>query len=178
MWPPIIPAPGCRYATCRSIATRSWLRSPICLMTKPAFCFSSHLRTRFILPGCAATKSCHRRTFDTLQLDSGVLLVSAEESAWNERRVFCISMQRTGTTSVGKFLRDVGYRWAGWPADERNDWTNSWYQGDFERIFGSSDFKSANAFEDFPWRSPEFYRAHFHCFPGSRFILFQRDPEE
>ena len=32
-------------------------------------------------------------------------------------RVFCISMQRTGTTSVGRFFRDFGFRWAGWPAD-------------------------------------------------------------
>ena len=30
----------------------------------------------------------------------------------NAERIFCISMQRTGTTSVGKFFRDFGFYWA------------------------------------------------------------------
>lgn len=90
-------------------------------------------------------------------------------------RIFCISMQRTGTTSVGRFFRDFGYDWAGWPADQRNEWSSSWYDGDFEHIFSSEDFRSANAFEDSPWFFPEFYKILFHRFPNSKFILFTRD---
>lgn len=38
----------------------------------------------------------------------------------NEKsNVFCISMQRTGTTSVGKFFQDFGFNWAGWPMDKK-----------------------------------------------------------
>jgi len=92
-------------------------------------------------------------------------------------KVFCISMQRTGTTSVGKFLRDFGYTWAGWPADKKNDWSSTWYEGNFEKIFSSPDFKTSNAFEDSPWFLPDFYKVLFQRFPGSKFILFTRDPD-
>lgn len=92
-------------------------------------------------------------------------------------RVFCLSMQRTGTTSVGKFFRDFGFQWAGWPADQENDWSGSWYEGDFEKIFSSPAFIRANAFEDSPWFLPDFYKVLFFRFPNSKFILFTRDPD-
>ena len=92
-------------------------------------------------------------------------------------RVFCVSMQRNGTTSVGKFLRDFGFRTAGWPEDERNDWSGSWYSGDYDTIFSSIDFKVSNAFEDSPWWLPDFYKILFNRFPQSKFILFTRDPD-
>jgi hypothetical protein len=92
-------------------------------------------------------------------------------------RVFCLSMQRTGTTSVGRFFRDFGYQWAGWPADLKNAWSISWYEGDFEAIFSSQDFRTANAFEDSPWFLPDFYKVLFNRFPNSRFVLFTRDAD-
>ena len=92
-------------------------------------------------------------------------------------RVFCLSMQRTGTTSVGRFFRDVGYAWAGWPADEKNDWSAAWYRGDFEAILSSADFRAANAFEDSPRFVPDFYKVLFHRFPRARFVLLTRDPD-
>lgn len=95
----------------------------------------------------------------------------------NAERVFCISMQRTGTTSVGKFFRDFGYRWAGWQADQKNSWSRSYLDGDFEKIFSSIDFRAANAFEDCPWWIPGFYKVLFHRFPYSKFVLFTRDPD-
>lgn len=91
--------------------------------------------------------------------------------------IFCISMQKTGTTSVGKFLHDVGFRTAGWDVCERNEWGEDWYEGDYESIFSSVDFRRANAFEDAPWWYPGFYKVLYHRFPGSKFILFERDPD-
>lgn len=85
-------------------------------------------------------------------------------------------MHRTGTTSVGRFFRDFGFRWAGWPADERNGWSQSWVDGNFEKIFSSPDFINANAYEDCPWFYPNFYKYLYHRFPGSKFILFTRNP--
>lgn len=93
----------------------------------------------------------------------------------NEEKVFCISMQKTGTTSVGKFFRDFGYKWSGWDSDEKNDWSNSWYEGNYEDIFLSKDFNLANAFEDSPWFFPDFYKILYHKFPNAKFILFTRD---
>lgn len=92
-------------------------------------------------------------------------------------KVFCISMQRTGTTSVGRFFRDFGFRWAGWPADEKNDWSGSWFEGDYEAIFTSLAFRNANAFEDSPWFLPGFYKILFNRFPKAKFILLTRDPD-
>lgn len=94
-----------------------------------------------------------------------------------QSKVFCISVQRTGTTSVGKFFRDFGYRWAGWPADEKEGRSLAWYAGDYEAIFSSPVFQEANAFEDSPWWLPDFYKVLFHRFPGSKFVLFMRDPD-
>ena len=95
----------------------------------------------------------------------------------NADKVFCISMQRTGTTSVGRFFRDLGFKWAGWPADEKNDWSGSWFDGDYEAIFSSSDFRRSNAFEDSPWFLPGFYKILFNRFPKAKFILLTRDPD-
>lgn len=79
-------------------------------------------------------------------------------------RVFCISIQRTGTTSVGKFFRDFGFAWAGWSHSYRNNWTWLHYNGDYEAIFSSDDFQKSNAFEDSPWWYPGFYRILYHRF--------------
>lgn len=112
------------------------------------------------------------RIFSRLQKSNGNIYFDDQAE-----RVFCVSMQRTGTTSVGKFFRDFGFRWAGWPADEKNMWSWAWYEGDLEKIFASPDFRSANAFEDSPWHLPDFYKILFHRFPRSKFILFIRDPD-
>jgi len=93
-------------------------------------------------------------------------------------RVFVISIQRTGTTSTGHFLRQVGYPTAGWKESHRNDWGGRFFNGDYEKIFKSLDFRINRAFEDGPWFNPYIYRLVFHRFPGSRFILFERDPEK
>lgn len=102
----------------------------------------------------------------------------ADTSYSKVEKVFCISMQRTGTTSVGNFFRDFGFRCAGWPADARNNWSSLWHEGNYERIFSSKDFRAANAFEDSPWWLPDFYKVLFHRFPNSKFVLFRRDPDK
>ena len=92
-------------------------------------------------------------------------------------RIFCISMQRCGTTSVGDFFDYFGYPVSRSSVSRNNLWTTSWYNGDFESIFKSEDFKSLQVFEDDPWWLPEFYKFLYHRFPNSRFILFTRDSE-
>ena len=92
-------------------------------------------------------------------------------------KVFCISIQRTGTTSVGKFFRDFGFRWSGWPDAESHDWMRLWYEGNYEASFSSVEFRTSTAFEDSPWWFPGFYKILYHRFPNSKFVLFKRDPD-
>lgn len=120
---------------------------------------------------------------DLLRRAAGKLKHHASEYWWKyvgrrTPRVFCVSMQRTGTTSVEKFLEDFGFRCAGWPEDERNGWSDAWYRGDYESIFSSADFRRADAFADSPWWLPRFYRVLYHRFPNSKFILFERDEDD
>jgi len=93
-------------------------------------------------------------------------------------KIFCISTQRTGTTSVGDFFKHFGYKVADWPISNMNNWSYYWENGDFETIFNSKNFKNNQVFEDDPWWLPEFYKVLYHRFPKAKFILFTRDPEK
>lgn len=92
-------------------------------------------------------------------------------------RVFCLSMQRSGTTSVGDWLEAHGFRRAGWPLSFRMGWTRAWMNDDYEAIFTCPAFLQADAFEDDPWWCPGFYRVLAARFPAARFVLLTRDPE-
>jgi hypothetical protein len=93
-------------------------------------------------------------------------------------KIFCISIQRTGTTSVGQFFKHFNFKVADWSVSYRNQWSYLWYQGNYEAIFSSKDFLLNQVFEDDPWWCPEFYKVLFHRFPKSRFILFTRDANQ
>lgn len=90
-------------------------------------------------------------------------------------RIFCISMQRSGTTSVGKFFSHFGYSVASSGTSRDNGWSKAFYDGDFEKIFRSKNFKSIQVFQDDPWWCSEFYKVLYYRFPNSKFILFTRD---
>lgn len=92
-------------------------------------------------------------------------------------KIFCISFQRTGTTSVGRFFADHGYQVATWPLSYKNQWSLSWFSGDHERIFQHPDFMGHQVFEDDPWWLGDFYKVLFHRFPDARFVLLERDAD-
>jgi hypothetical protein len=90
-------------------------------------------------------------------------------------KIFCISLQRTGTTSTGRFFKDHGYSVATYWVGKENSWTTSYFKGDYETIFRSKDFRRSQIFEDDPWWVGDFYRVLYHRFPTSKFILLERD---
>ena len=92
-------------------------------------------------------------------------------------RIFCISMQRSGTTSVGDFFSSFGYPVARNSIAWKNKWSKHWYNGDYDSIFSSKEFNSYQVFEDDPWWLPEFYKVLYHKFPNAKFILLTRDSE-
>jgi hypothetical protein len=93
-------------------------------------------------------------------------------------KVFCLSFQKSGTSSVGKFFRLYGNKVASWNTSKRNGWAYLWLKGDYEKIFRSSDFKYHNVFEDGPWWFKDFYKVLYHRFPKSKFILLERDADK
>jgi len=92
-------------------------------------------------------------------------------------KIFCVSMQRNGTSSVGDFLEQYGLKRIGSPISNKKRWPIKWLQGDFESIFNDKDFIDVDILEDDPWWFPEFYKYVFHRFPGSKFILLNRDAD-
>jgi len=94
-------------------------------------------------------------------------------------KIFCISFQRTGTTSVGDFFEQNGFARAGWNETKKNQWGLKYFFGNYEGIFNSKDFKRNKVFEDGPWslHCGHFYKVLFHRFPNARFVLFTRDPD-
>lgn len=94
------------------------------------------------------------------------------------KKVFCISMQRTGTTSVGTFLNDHGIRTAGHSESVYYNWGYNWKIGNYDAIFKSTGFKAFQGYQDGPWWAPDFYKILYHRFPESKFILLTRDSED
>ncbi len=93
-------------------------------------------------------------------------------------RIFCLSMQRSGTTSVGDFFKHFAYPTSGYSKDRSDYWSKCWYDGDFETIFKSKEFLSYQVFEDNPWWNPDFYKVLYNRFPNSKFILMYRNSDD
>ena len=95
-----------------------------------------------------------------------------------EDKIFCISYQRTGTSSVGEFFRMNNFKVIGWHMSHKLRWSELWYEGKYEKIFNSYEFKSSSVFEDSPWFHLDFYKELSERFPKARFILFERDSDK
>ena len=92
-------------------------------------------------------------------------------------KIFCLSMQRSGTTSVGQFFEQWGLKHATQPLSRDRQWSRHWYNGNFDAIFSDPVFQEHEVFEDSPFWFPDFYKYVYHRVPGSKFILLHRDPD-
>ena len=86
-------------------------------------------------------------------------------------KIFCIGFHKTGTTSLGKLLRKLGYREHGPYRTRDREFVAKLACGDLAELFAAAE--GPDAFRDNPW--PLFYRELDARFPGSRFILTLRD---
>jgi hypothetical protein len=93
-------------------------------------------------------------------------------------KIFNLSFQRTGTTSIGQFFDDFGFKVAKYDKQRSQKWSYQRLIGDYEAIFSSKDFKKNQVFEDNPWWELDFYKVLFHKFPKSKFILLTRDADK
>ncbi|MEK6334559.1 MAG: sulfotransferase [Acidobacteriota bacterium] len=93
------------------------------------------------------------------------------KSSFEEEKVFCIGFPKTGTTSLGQALEDLGFRLG----DQR--------QGELLlQAYVARNFKAivefcltADAFQDAPFCFPFTYIALEQSFPNAKFVLSVRD---
>lgn len=86
-----------------------------------------------------------------------------------KEKVFCIGFHKSGTSSIGKALKILGYKvMAGHSISDQNVSENAMIKS-IELV------KKYDAFEDNPW--PILYKELDKKFPGSKFILTVRDSD-
>ncbi|QIA08519.1 sulfotransferase [Draconibacterium halophilum] len=92
----------------------------------------------------------------------------------NKQKIFCIGLNKTGTTSVKEALEELGYIVGN--ETEAKKLLNDWLKRDFRPIIKYCKF--AQAFQDSPFSFPYTYIILNHVFPNSKFILTIRDDAE
>ena len=87
------------------------------------------------------------------------------------KKVFCIGLNKTGTTSWSQAMMDLGYRVGNERAAEIffDDWTQKTYSRILRFCY------SARAFQDVPFSLPGMYVELHQRFPDSKFVLTIRD---
>jgi hypothetical protein len=89
-------------------------------------------------------------------------------------KVFCIGLNKTGTTSVEKALRDLGYKLG--DQNEAQGLVESYAQRKFQDIVQFCH--SADAFQDAPFSWHYTFMFLDQAFPDARFILTVRNSED
>ena len=87
----------------------------------------------------------------------------------NNPRVFCIGWHKTGTSSLGHALVQLGYSVLGC----RLDMVHPLRQGDLDAVLALAG--QFDALQDVPWAA--LYRELDQAYPGSRFILTEREEQ-
>ncbi len=93
----------------------------------------------------------------------------------NRLKIFCVGANKTGTTSIGEFLKNAGFSLA--PQIPAEQLIENWYRRDFREI--GRFCKKYDAFQDIPFSLDYTYQYLDQAFPNSKFILSVRSsPEE
>lgn len=93
---------------------------------------------------------------------------------WSQEKVFCVGLNKTGTTSLEKALGDLGFRMG---SQVHGEWLlKNYLARDFAPIIEFC--KTADAFQDVPFSLPYTYILLDHYFKNAKFILSVRDTPE
>lgn len=89
-----------------------------------------------------------------------------------EAKVFCIGFMKTGTTSLGKSLEQLGYRNSTFNYTVYRDY---YLNGKLDQVL---DYTARfDSFDDVPWSKEAFIPILDEKFPNSKFIYLERDEE-
>lgn len=96
------------------------------------------------------------------------------ESSPAKSKVFCVGLNKTGTTTFGAAMSRLGYRVWGWNSYAA-DFTLHWHEGVFTPTMQKA-LNNHEAFEDLPW--PLLFRQLDERVPDAKFVLtIRRSPE-
>jgi len=109
-----------------------------------------------------------------IHLDTPVPSTDVLEPSSNPPKIFCVGMNKTGTTSIDAALRSLGYCVA--PQAPAELLIHEWAKRDFAAIIEFCH--TADAFQDIPFSLPYTYQALDMHFPQSKFILTVRSSSE
>lgn len=88
-------------------------------------------------------------------------------------KIFCIGFNKTGTTSLGYFLEQSGYKVAKQREGERL--LPQYIDRDFKAIISYCKKSSSEVFQDVPFSLPNTFVHLDNAFPKSKFVLTLRD---
>lgn len=92
----------------------------------------------------------------------------------SKKKIFCIGLNKTGTTTIEKVLESFDYKMGDQSTGELL--IHDWFSRNFRKI---SEFcKTADAFQDIPFSLPFTYIFLDQFFPEAKFILTIRDDVE
>lgn len=93
----------------------------------------------------------------------------------NKTKYFCIGRNKTGTTSLEKAFKDLGYI-VGNQREAHKLYDRYYFEKNFEPIINYC--KSAQVFQDVPFSCPETFKHLDKAYPDSKFILTIRNDAE
>lgn len=102
------------------------------------------------------------------------LMPEAGAAALNQRKVFCIGANKTGTTSIGVAFRDLGLKLGN--QENAELLFHDWARNDYRRII--SYCQSAQAFQDIPFSLHGTFVELDKAFPNAKFVLTVRNDAE
>lgn len=87
-------------------------------------------------------------------------------------RVLCVGFQKTGTSSFGRAMKELGFSHFGYD----HDLAAAAARGDIDSCleFGAN----FDSLDDLPWSTPEFVAAFRARFPGSRYVFLDREEHQ
>lgn len=91
-----------------------------------------------------------------------------------QQKIFCVGLNKTGTTSLGDALEAMQYRRFGWDPGPCSKLLLNWYESRFEKFVETA--LRYDAFEDLPW--PLVFKQMDDVFPNAKFILTIRKSSE
>jgi len=93
-------------------------------------------------------------------------------------KIFCLSLQRSGTKSVGGFLRDNGFSVCTYRNSLEHRLQLMWHEKKIEELLRFVKKSEYNAYEDSPWWHGDLYKYIYNNISESKFILLERDPNK